>query len=508
MSADELPDEIIQRFRQVVAERLARAESLWFALLQGTGHEAGAAELLRLVHTLKGDAGVVGFDDVQLVCHKLEDLLAVASEAAYAVPDDLDLLVTMSFHFVGLLTRRGARTPVAGIDLDGFVQEVDQAVRAARALERAADTGPRVTGTGPSDSSLDDHESRLARAASIAFLEHLGAHGASRQRLYQLWKLLWQEVAQSFSTLLGRLVERHVVAAYELCAQLGKLVEIGENTRGLGVSRRVADALDVGLLHCIRNAVDHGLELPHHRLEAGKPPRGSIRVTATMDDDVVEIAVEDDGRGFDHAAIVERAFEAGLVDESARGEASSVDVQELVFRQGFSTAGQTGPVSGRGVGLDAVRAALGKVGGEVSAHARSGGGTRIVMRVPALVHHMQVHLFEARPGVLLAIPATWAVTLHPEPGPGVVDPLEALGVAERSAAPGQHVLMLRWGQLHARYTAASLPRLVTAQRICPTTAADPMEVVMVQGQEVLMLRPDQLSGAAAADARRSMERVT
>ncbi len=507
MSAEALPDEIIQRFRQVVAERLARAESIWFALLQGTGHEADAAELLRLVHTLKGDAGIVGFEDVHLVCHKLEDLLAVASDVAYAVPDDLDLLVTMSFHFIGLLTRRGARTPVAGIDLDGFVQEVDQAVRATRALERATHTGTRGASVGPFDSSLDQ-ESRLARAATIAFLEHLGASGASRQRLHQLWKLLRQEVAQSSSMLLSRLVERHVVAAYELCEQLGKLVDIGEDTRGLCVTRRVADALDVGLLHCIRNAVDHGLELPNQRLAAGKPPRGAIRVTATMDGAVVEIAVEDDGRGFDHVAIVERAFEAGIVDETTRERASSVEVQELLFRPGFSTAGRTSGVSGRGVGLDAVRAALGKVGGEVSAHARAGGGARIVMRGPALVHHMQVHVFDARPGIWLAIPATWAVTARPEPGPGVVDPLEALGIAERAVTPCKHVLMLRRGLLHAQYAAASLPRLVTAQRICPTIATDPMEVVMVQGHEVLVLRPDQLSGAAAADARRPVERAT
>jgi chemotaxis protein histidine kinase CheA len=413
----------------------------------------------------------------------------------------------MSFHFIGLLTRRGARTPVAGIDLDGFVQEVDQAVRATRALERSTHAGPRSSSMMPFDSSLDQ-EARLARAATIAFFEHLAASGPSRPRLHQLWRLLRQEVAQSSSMLLSRLIERHVVAAYELCEQLGKLVDIGEDTRGLCVTRRVADALDVGLLHSIRNAVDHGLELPQQRLAAGKPPRGAIRVTAIMDGDVVEIAVEDDGRGFDHAAIVERAFEAGLLDESARQGASSVDAQELLFCPGFSTAGRTTRVSGRGVGLDAVRAALGKVGGQVSAHARTGGGARIVMRVPVLVHHVQVHIFEARPGILLAIPATWTVTLRSEPSSVVVDPLEALGIAERATIPGKHVLMLRRGLLHAHYAAASLPRLVNAQRICPTIASDPMEVVVVQGQEVLVLRPDQLSGAAAADARRSMERAT
>jgi two-component system chemotaxis sensor kinase CheA len=518
MSDEGLPEEFLQRYRQAVAERLTRAESLWFSLLQGTGHDAEAAELLRVVHTLKGDAGVVGFTDVHLVCHELEELLDVAKAVAYAVPDDIDLLVTMSFHFIGLLARRPVGSSVAGIDLAGFVQEVDQAVRATRAIERFAAAGsPRSAAAGAPDDQSPDQETRLARAASMAFLEHLGAHGAARERLHVLWRLLRQEVAQSSSSLLHRLVERHVAAADELSEQLGKLVGIEVETHGLCVTRRTADALDVALLHSVRNAVDHGLEPPHERTAAGKPPRGLVRITATMEGDVVELVVEDDGRGLDHAAIVERAIEAGLVAESVRSSASSLDVQELVFRPGFTTAKQASRVSGRGVGLDAARAALGKVGGEISARPREGGGTRIAMRVPALVHHMQVHVFDARPGVPLAVPATWAVTSPHDDEPNEpaepaepadaegppVDPLEALGIAERAASPPEHVLTLRRGPSYVCYVAASLPRLVTAQRICPTTANDPLEVVLVHGQEVLVVRPDALATGTSAAARRS-----
>lgn len=511
-----LPEEFIQRFRQLVVERLTRAESLWFSLLQGTGQDAEAAELLRVVHTLKGDAGVIGLTDVHLVCHELEELLDAAKDVAWAVPDDLDLLVTMSFQFIGLLARRPPGVLVAGIDLAGFVQEVDQAVRATRALERFAGTGPKGSlAAGPDEASLAQ-ESRLARAATLAFLEHLGARGASHERLHRLWKLLRQEVAQSSSTPLGRLVERHVGATKELGEQLGKLVDVEVDVRGLSVIRRVADALDVGLLHGIRNAVDHGIEPPHERSAAGKAPRGRICVTAAMEGDVVEVTVEDDGRGFDHAAIVQRALDSGLMGE-AEPSVARLDVHELVFRSGFSTAHRAGRVSGRGVGLDAARAALEKIGGEVSAHARDGGGACIVMRVPALVHHMQVYVFDARPTVPVAIPATWVVTVCPEPQGTevsvgrrsvVIDPLEALRIAAAPSDPAEHVLMLRRARQYVHYAAASLPRLVTAQRICPTPASDPMEVVMVQGQEVLVLRPEQIAGAAVIGAWRSPAHVT
>jgi hypothetical protein len=261
----------------------------------------------------------------------------------------------------------------------------------------------------------------------------------------------------------------------------------------LCVTERVADALDIGLLHCIRNAVDHGIEPPDERLAAGKPLRGAIRITAELEGDIVEIAVEDDGRGFDHEAIARRASETGLVDEAL----------ELVFHPGLSTARKASRLSGRGVGLDAVRSAIRKVGGDVMARDRPGGGARIVMRVPALMQHMQLHVFEARPGLGLAVPAQWTVTTDVEPRVPVVDPLAALGVVERATNPAEHAVMLRRGPLHACYAAVTLPRLASAHRICPTAATDPMEVVMVQGHEVLVLRPDQLPGAARASASRS-----
>jgi two-component system, chemotaxis family, sensor kinase CheA len=518
MSAEGLPEEILLRFRQLVAERLLRAESIWFTLRQGTGTEADAAELLRLVHTLKGDARVVGFADVDLVCHKLEDLLAVAHDVAYAVPEDLDLVVTMSFHFIGLLTRKRGSTPVAGIDLDGFVQEVDQAVLAARTLERFGGTSLAGSTSRPTDPVLDsslDQESRLARAATLAFVEQLVASGASRLRLHQLWSLLRQEVAQSSSMALDHILPRHLVAAHELGAQLGKLVDVhvDTDTRGLCLPRRVTDALDVGLLHCIRNAVDHGLERPDERTAVGKPPRGSIRITVHTEDGMVAVAVADDGRGLDHHAIVQRAQETGLLDASARASASTFDPEELVFRPGFSTAQAGSRVSGRGVGLDAVRSALRAVGGEVSARPGPDGGAIFVLRVPARTHHMEVHVFQARAGALLAVPATWEITLlAPLMGSGpaclVVDPLEALGIVERAAGPAPHVLQLRRGGAQVCYAAASLPILATAERICPTTSSDPMEVVLVQGREQLMLRPDQLAGAVGASAPSTGERAT
>ncbi|MCX4245895.1 ATP-binding protein [Paraliomyxa miuraensis] len=490
MSDEAIPDEILQRFRQLAAERLGRAESIWFGLSQGTGHDDDAPELLRLIHTLKGDAQMIGFGDVELVCHELENLMAVAARLHYAVPEDIDLLVTMSFHFIGLLARKRSGTSVAGIDLDGFVQEVTAAVAAAQPLTRAAErNGTSLSPTSPADASLDQRQ-RLARAAAMAFLEHLGARGASQQRLRELWALLRHEVALLSAVALGPLVERHLGAACELGEQLGKLVHTASDTRGLCVISRVADAVDVGLLHSIRNAIDHGIEPPEQRTAAGKPEHGTLRVMAEATPDGVALVVEDDGRGLDHDAIAHRAHALGFIADPTR--ASLAETREVLFRAGFSTARQTSPVSGRGVGLDAVRSALRKAGGDVSIEDRSGGGTRVVMRIPAPRSRVEVLVFEGRPGLSLAIPGHWTTTVLPEVPSQVLDPLAAFGIADPSPTPRRYAVSLRWGPLHDTWGVETLPRLTTATRICPTTSDDPMEVVEVDGHEVLALRPDRL----------------
>lgn len=508
MSADPLPDEVLLRFRQLAAERLPRAESLWLSLVQGAGAVDDAGELQRLVHTLKGDAQLVGLSEVELVCHKLEDLLAVARDLAHAVPDDVDLLVTMSFQLIGLLTRKRSGSAVAGIDMPGFVQEVDQVVRAAHALERSPGASPPGSvAAAPPDPALDQ-AARLARAAALAFFEHLGARGSARLRLHQLWRMLRQEVAQLLAAPLHPVVQRHAAAARELCAELHKLVEVEADAHGICVAARIADALDVGLLHCVRNAVDHGIELPDDRAATGKPRRGTIGIAAEHHGDAVTLVVEDDGRGLDRVAITQRARQAGLVD-------AVLDVHELLFRPGLSTAPHPSRLSGRGVGLDAVRSALTRVGGEVSVHGRPGGGTRVVMRVPAPLHHMQVHVIEPRAGVRLAIPADWELVASPVPGAhaadavaavAAVDPLTALGLPPAAAAC-HHAVTLRRGPLQVRYATSCRPRLATAQRICPTAPSDPMEVVAIGGHEVLVVRPDQLPGATRATAPRPDERA-
>ncbi|HET6613252.1 MAG TPA: Hpt domain-containing protein, partial [Kofleriaceae bacterium] len=223
--------EIIERFRSLSLERLARVESAWATLVRGGGGREIATEIARVVHTVKGDARVVGFADVNLVCHKLEDLLAAAAARDYRIPEDLDLMVTMAIQFASLLlrTEHGA---AAGIDVAGFVRQVDDAVANT---ERQRALAPRVSRSPSTRASLlrvraapgierlsAGAQHRLAAAAALVFLEHENATGSARARLLAAFRVLTAELSRLGHVPVSDILKVHVVAAGDLAQRLGK----------------------------------------------------------------------------------------------------------------------------------------------------------------------------------------------------------------------------------------------------------------------------------------------
>ncbi len=168
----------------------------------------------------------------------------------------------------------------------------------------------------------------------------------------------------------------------DLSAKLGKQVElelIGSETE---LDRTVVDALGDPLVHLVRNALDHGLERPEDRTDAGKPPVGTVQIIARHAGGSVVIEVRDDGRGIDPLAVARKAAAAGLIDPGAIGDVDAKAAVELLFTSGFSTATTTSDISGRGVGMDAVRARIRELGGEVLVDSTPGEGTTAQIRLP------------------------------------------------------------------------------------------------------------------------------
>jgi two-component system, chemotaxis family, sensor kinase CheA len=181
----------------------------------------------------------------------------------------------------------------------------------------------------------------------------------------------------------------------DLSAKLGKQVElelVGQDTE---LDRTVVDALGDPLVHLVRNALDHGFETPAERQAAGKPSAGALRISARHSGGNVVISVADDGRGVDAAAVAATAVRRGLLTaEQAEGldPARAID---LLFAPGFSTREAASDVSGRGVGMDAVRAKVREVGGEVWMTSEPGQGTIAQIRLPLTLAIMPALLVRA-----------------------------------------------------------------------------------------------------------------
>ncbi|HEY1520580.1 MAG TPA: chemotaxis protein CheA [Solirubrobacteraceae bacterium] len=189
----------------------------------------------------------------------------------------------------------------------------------------------------------------------------------------------------------------------DLSTKLGKEVKlelVGSETE---LDRTVVDALGDPLVHLVRNAVDHGLERPDDRVDAGKPRQGTIEIAARHAGGSVVIEVRDDGNGIDPHAVARKALSLGMIDEEAAAAIDMRGAVELLFTSGFSTTETTSDISGRGVGMDAVRAKIRQLGGEVVIDSTQGAGTLAQIRLPltlAIVSALQVDVS----GVPFAIP--------------------------------------------------------------------------------------------------------
>jgi len=189
----------------------------------------------------------------------------------------------------------------------------------------------------------------------------------------------------------------------DLSAKMGKQVDLILTGRDTELDRTVVDALGDPLVHLVRNSLDHALETPAEREAAGKPATGVLELSARQAGGNVIITVRDDGRGIDPDRVARKAVERGLI---AADEAASVDMPraiELLFAAGFSTAEQTSDISGRGVGMDAVRSTLRGLGGNVVMTSEPGVGTTVQVRLPLTLAIMPALLVESQT-VPFAIP--------------------------------------------------------------------------------------------------------
>lgn len=244
----------------------------------------------------------------------------------------------------------------------------------------------------------------------------------------------------------------------DLAGQLGKRVELRLEGQETELDRTVVDALGDPLVHLVRNALDHGLEAPADRVAAGKSETGTVTISARQAGGQVVIEVTDDGRGINPRAVAKRALERGVIDEEQAASLDAAGAVELLFAPGFSTAITTSDVSGRGVGMDAVRTAVGELGGDVGMSSVPGQGTTTRLRLPLTLAITSALLVDVA-GQPFAVPldrverivrldddsvrsvAGSAVLLQAESSVPLLDGPETLATADAAETP--YALLLR-----------------------------------------------------------------
>jgi two-component system chemotaxis sensor kinase CheA len=192
-------------------------------------------------------------------------------------------------------------------------------------------------------------------------------------------------------------------AVRDLARSFGKQVELTMSGSETALDKRVIEQLSDPLIHLVRNAIDHGLESPAERKQAGKPPTGTLAVSAEQHGDRIQISVRDDGRGIDPVAIGQAAVRKGIVGAADLGLWSHDRLLNLIFEPGFSTRTETTDVSGRGVGMDVVRVIANRLGGSVSVSSEPGRGTKVLLDLPLSLALTRAVLVSVN-GERLAIP--------------------------------------------------------------------------------------------------------
>ena len=190
---------------------------------------------------------------------------------------------------------------------------------------------------------------------------------------------------------IGTTFSRFKRLVHDLAAELGKEIELVTEGAETELDKTVIERLGDPLVHVIRNSCDHGIEAPEVRRAAGKPARGTVRLSAAHSGASVVVEIRDDGAGLDAAAIRAKAVERGLVAPEAK--LSEKELFNLIFLPGFSTARQVSALSGRGVGMDVVKRSVDALRGTVEVESARGGGTTLRIRLPltlAIIEGLEV----------------------------------------------------------------------------------------------------------------------
>lgn len=410
--------QLLQRFRSSATERLQRIAFLLLDAAAWTPGSPSVEEMERELHTIKGEARLLGLVELSTLIHEAEELLqAEEREQAPAGwgPE--------GWGRVRLSLQRAIEQMLAALQGPAQARAAAQAQVAARedAPALAAPAGPSGQALSPErwmhvsamrvdllqdivaefDASFRSLDSRLrlsqaslggAQPARIILEDMDRCRGQLDNFISAVWALRLVPVEPTLREMAAH--------AHELAQGLGKQLRVSLHGGATQIERNVLDALWEPLLHILRNAVDHGIEPPAERQL--KSPTAQLTISAESIGSTALITVQDDGRGIDPDTVRIAAIERGLIDPAQ--PLTHRQLFELLFMHGFSTQSVVNDISGRGIGLDVVRRSIDAIGGTVTLESELGRGTKVSLCVPVRLSKERALVF-GYGDTLFALPA-------------------------------------------------------------------------------------------------------
>ena len=393
-------DDLLADFVAETREMLQAIEGEIVAWEADPADRARLDAIFRFVHTVKGNCGFFDFPRLEKLSHAAESAL---SEVRAGRRRASSALVTAVLAVIDRISDMidaidaGEELPAGGDELLVAALEPGRDEPDSESIQAEEQAGPKTArqcnGTrsirlpvelldrvmsGVSDMVLARNE--LARR-----LRELGADSALEGPFERLSGIL-DGVREGATRMRMQRLE-HLFSALprmvrDLSSELGKQVMIDLEGGGVELDREMIESARDPLTHIIRNAIDHGIEPPSERLAAGKREIGMITVSARRTGNRITIAVSDDGRGIALARLREKAVASGVVGAAEAVGMSDEQALDLIFAPGLSTADKVSQVSGRGVGMDVVRANIEKIGGTVAVSSAEGEGTIVFLHLP------------------------------------------------------------------------------------------------------------------------------
>ncbi|MGZ8997773.1 MAG: chemotaxis protein CheA [Allosphingosinicella sp.] len=480
-------DDLINEFLAETREMLQALSDAIVAWETEPADRTRLDEIFRFVHTVKGNCGFFDLPRLQGLSHAAEDALADVRAGRRAADPRLVSAVLAVIDRIGelaLALETGealasdddeqiiaalSATPVQAAPEGEASAPVAETKKGLRSIRLSVDLLDRMM-NGVSDAVLARNE--LARrlrdterdVAVEAAFERVSAciaeirDAVTRTRMQRIDNLF---------TALPRMVR-------DLSAELGKQVQLDIDGGDVELDREMIEMIRDPLSHIVRNAIDHGLEPAAERTAAGKNAIGALRICARQAGNQILIEVSDDGRGIDTDALVRKAIAAGILSAERAEGLSVAQKNALMFAPGVSTAGAVTAISGRGVGMDVVRANIERVGGVTDVESRPGQGVRLSIRVPLTLTIIPALTVSAG-GQIFAIPRS-----------GIEEILRAAGGAVKVDSVGESLVATIRGR---RVPLVSLSQLLAVE---PRTAEVDRKVILLKpaGGDVYALTVD------------------